>query len=150
MKGLQVPDVEPTTDTTPAATPDDATTVEVTVTPPETSEPETPEVVVVETGDDSNPAVEAVLVEAAIDDAKTLAALSVAYGAMQEQIAALEQRVNMVEVDARIAVDLAVESVPDPEPEPVQEPVTVQEPAAEDSEPDRDHGFFRPLFGGKR
>lgn len=122
-------------------------TVEVTVeveaeTPaPEPEQDTAPEVVVVDTG--SNDAPTDALVENAITTEGRLANLEngvqtiLGYiAAQQEQMIEQEQRVEIAEATADLAVEVAVEAA---EGEQVE--------AEQDTEPEREHGFFRTWFG---
>jgi hypothetical protein len=134
----------------PTATPDaDATTVEVTVTPPETSEPDAADVVVVEAPETGNPATEAVLVETAIDEAGRIARLEAAVVTLAETVEALRGETAEAIARSTFAMEEATEAVQVAEtPEP--EPATEQASPEQDSEPNREHPFFRPIFGGSK
>lgn len=100
-------------------------TVEVTVPEPETVTPEpdpTPEpVVIVEAPAPEPDAVEAVVVETALDH--------------EGRIAALESAVTMLAVQATVE--------PEPEPEIIIAPEPEQEPVEPDIAPDNEHWFFK-------
>jgi len=109
--------------------------VDVQVTVPETeSEPvaETPTVVVVEDAADNAPT-DAVVVETAIDH--------------EGRLAAIESRLNSLELTAHEALATAqiAEAVAtlEPEPAPVIIEETPQEPAEEDSAPNNKHWWFK-------
>lgn len=144
-----MPDIE-VSEASTEATSDDSTTVEVTVTPPETAEAEaTPDVVVVESGGDASPEVQAVVVEATIEDARKLATLEAGLALAVQAIEAQDQRIAAVELEVQFARETA-ESAEAIAAEPVAvEPDVPQAPPAEDSEPNREHPFFRSIFGGK-
>lgn len=124
---------------------DDSVSVEVTVedngseNEPETVE-ETPTVVVVDSGNDDAPdPTEAVLVEAAIEEARDLAALDAAVRALAEEVATLGGRVSSLEVSEVVQAEeiAAVEEV-------VSEAVEDED---EDQAPDsaKAHPWFRPF-----
>lgn len=126
----------------PAEEPTVAVTVEVEQeTPAPEPEDTAPEVVVVETGGDDAPT--EVLVENAITTEGRLTnienQLALLVGAQMEQqaaTAAVAEQAEIAEDAAEMAVEIAVEAAEGEQAEP-----------DEDSEPEREHGFFRTWFG---